>query len=172
MIRIDLCRITNAGIYVFKKEELNNIKHMFQLSHVCTYLSWWRLKYKLNAGSVQLKNCIRGYFPRANGAKRRSGRKPGARVTNLALPLAKFKVVVHGRWGWDFLWYVMTSCSLILTIWRTIVSNGFHWLTRLFCSFPYHDNGYLNLAFCTEYDWMNSTHRQEREQECKHNSQK
>ena len=26
--------------------------------------------------------------PRANGAKRRSGRKPGARVTNLALPLA------------------------------------------------------------------------------------
>ena len=24
--------------------------------------------------------------PRANGAKRRSGRKPGARVTNLALP--------------------------------------------------------------------------------------
>ena len=39
------------------------------------------------------------FFPRANGAKRRSGRKPGARVTNLALPLAKFKVVVHGRWG-------------------------------------------------------------------------
>ena len=38
-------------------------------------------------------------YPRANGAKRRSGRKPGARVTNLALPLAKFKVVVHGRWG-------------------------------------------------------------------------
>ena len=36
------------------------------------------------------------YNPGANGAKRRSGRKPGARVTNLALPLAKFKVVVHG----------------------------------------------------------------------------
>ena len=32
--------------------------------------------------------------PRANGAKRRSGRKPGARVTNFAL--AEFKVVAHG----------------------------------------------------------------------------
>ena len=35
-----------------------------------------------------------GYYPRANGAKRRSGRKPGARVTNSAL--AAFKVVAHG----------------------------------------------------------------------------
>ena len=35
--------------------------------------------------------------PRVNGAKRRSGRKPGARVTNRAQ--AKFKVAVHGRWG-------------------------------------------------------------------------
>ena len=34
------------------------------------------------------------HYPRANGAKRRSGRKPGARVTNRAL--GKFKVV-HGR---------------------------------------------------------------------------
>ena len=34
--------------------------------------------------------------PRANGAKRRSGRKPGARVTNRAY--VKFKVDVHGRW--------------------------------------------------------------------------
>ena len=34
-------------------------------------------------------------YPRANGAKRRSGRKPGARVTNSAL--AEFKVVAHGR---------------------------------------------------------------------------
>ena len=32
--------------------------------------------------------------PRANGAKRRSGRKPGARVTNRAL--GKLKVVVDG----------------------------------------------------------------------------
>ena len=32
--------------------------------------------------------------PRANGAKRRSGRKPGARVTNFAL--GKFKVIAHG----------------------------------------------------------------------------
>ena len=35
--------------------------------------------------------------PRANGAKRRSGRKPGARVTNSAL--AEFKVVAHGSKG-------------------------------------------------------------------------
>ena len=34
------------------------------------------------------------YIPRANGAKRRSGRKPGARVTNFAL--GKFKVIAHG----------------------------------------------------------------------------
>ena len=33
--------------------------------------------------------------PRANGAKRRSGRKPGARVTNRAL--GKLKVVGDGR---------------------------------------------------------------------------
>ena len=32
--------------------------------------------------------------PRANGAKRRSGRKPGARVTNFAL--AELKVVARG----------------------------------------------------------------------------
>ena len=32
--------------------------------------------------------------PRANGAKRHSGRKPGARVTNPAL--AKFRVAVYG----------------------------------------------------------------------------
>ena len=34
------------------------------------------------------------FYSRANGAKRRSGRKPGARVTNSAL--AEFKVVAHG----------------------------------------------------------------------------
>ena len=33
--------------------------------------------------------------PRANGAKRRSGRKPGARVTNFVL--AEFKVVARDR---------------------------------------------------------------------------
>ena len=35
------------------------------------------------------------FNPRANGAKRRSGRKPGARVTNRAL--GKLKVVGDGR---------------------------------------------------------------------------
>ena len=34
------------------------------------------------------------YNPRANGAKRRSGRKPGARVTNSAI-----RRVQSGRWG-------------------------------------------------------------------------
>ena len=34
-------------------------------------------------------------IPRANGAKRRSGRKPGARVTNFVL--AEFKVVARDR---------------------------------------------------------------------------
>ena len=37
------------------------------------------------------KNCN----PRANGAKRRSGRKPGARVTNFVL--AELKVVARDR---------------------------------------------------------------------------
>ena len=37
---------------------------------------------------------VRKNIPRANGAKRRSGRKPGARVTNFAL--AEFRVVAHG----------------------------------------------------------------------------
>ena len=37
---------------------------------------------------------IYALYPRANGAKRRSGRKPGARVTNSAL--AEFKVVAYG----------------------------------------------------------------------------
>ena len=41
--------------------------------------------------------------PRANGAKRRSGRKPGTRVTNSAL--AELKVVAH---GW---WYVLTDLN-------------------------------------------------------------
>ena len=35
-------------------------------------------------------------YPQANGAKRRSQRKPGARATNSVL--AKFKVAVHGSW--------------------------------------------------------------------------
>ena len=40
---------------------------------------------------------ISDHSPRANGAKRRSGRKPGARVTNSAL--AELKVVAHGSKG-------------------------------------------------------------------------
>ena len=40
-----------------------------------------------------VKKKFQNHDPRANGAKRRSGRKPGARVTNFAL--AEFKVVAH-----------------------------------------------------------------------------
>ena len=43
---------------------------------------------------IWLKNELK-INPRANGAKRRSGRKPGARVTNRAL--GKLKVVGDGR---------------------------------------------------------------------------
>ena len=43
---------------------------------------------------VTLLSSVAKYNPRANGAKRRSGRKPGARVTNFAL--GKFKVIAHG----------------------------------------------------------------------------
>ena len=39
--------------------------------------------------------CKQLYNPRANGAKRRSGRKPGARVTNFVL--AELKVVARDR---------------------------------------------------------------------------
>ena len=45
-----------------------------------------------NPKSTASWNCT--HYPRANGAKRRSGRKPGARVTNFAL--GKFKVIAHG----------------------------------------------------------------------------
>ena len=115
-------------------------------------------------------------YPRAYGARRRSWRKPGTRIT-ISAPN---EVQSRCRWamGIRILWYVMTSCSLISTKSRTIVSNGFDWLTRLFCSFPYHDTTLtviLKLVFCTEYDLINSTvstHWQERGQECKHNSQK
>ena len=47
-----------------------------------------------NLGFIISKNRKKSYSPRANGAKRRSGRKPGARVTNFAL--AEFKVVARG----------------------------------------------------------------------------
>ena len=86
------------------------------------------------------------YNPRANGAKRSSGRKPGARVNNSSL--AEFKVVAHGSKG---VRYVMTSCSLILILWRTVLSISFDWLTRLFCSFPNHDATLtvsLKFVFC------------------------
>ena len=36
-------------------------------------------------------------------------------------------------------WVVMTSLSLIAILWQTILSNGFDWLTRLFCSSPNDD---------------------------------
>ena len=48
----------------------------------------------------------------------------------------------------------MTSSLLISTLWRTIVSNSFDWLTRLFCSFPNHDTTLtvdtLKFEFCKQ----------------------
>ena len=41
------------------------------------------------------ESCVPFINPRANGAKRRSGRKPGARVSNFVL--AEFKVVARDR---------------------------------------------------------------------------
>ena len=45
-------------------------------------------------GQTKFVNIV--FYPRANDAKRRSGRKPGARVTNRAL--GKLKVVVDGSY--------------------------------------------------------------------------
>ena len=46
--------------------------------------------------NVELNNLMGNpHIPRANGAKRRSGRKPGARVTNFVL--AELKVVARDR---------------------------------------------------------------------------
>ena len=53
-------------------------------------LSFFRILYCLNYSDYVLETC-----PRANGAKRRSGRKPGARVTNFVL--AELKVVARDR---------------------------------------------------------------------------
>ena len=44
---------------------------------------------------IQKRYNVCKFNPRANGAKRRSGRKPGARVTNFVL--AEFKVVARDR---------------------------------------------------------------------------
>ena len=56
-----------------------------------------------------LNALIKSNNPRANGAKRRSGRKPGARVTNRAL--GKLKVAGDGRRAKVSVRYVMTSSS-------------------------------------------------------------
>ena len=46
-------------------------------------------------GNLNPNKATGPYSPRANGAKRRSGRKPGARVTNFVL--AELKVVARDR---------------------------------------------------------------------------
>ena len=53
----------------------------------------WRDVINRHAGYAT-EYIVRCCYPRANGAKRRSGRKPGARVTNSAL--TEFKVVAYG----------------------------------------------------------------------------
>ena len=44
----------------------------------------WRQHLELQIAQSYAKKETDGFYPRANGAKRRSGRKPGARVTNSA----------------------------------------------------------------------------------------
>ena len=72
------------------KGKPNIIKH-FRKVLMCTATL---LKTFANGFAISISEYTR---PRANGAKRRSGRKPGARVTNSAL--AEFKVVAHGSKG-------------------------------------------------------------------------
>ena len=68
--------------------------------------------------------------------------------------------------------------SLISILRRTVVSNSFDWLTRLFYSFPNHNiNGHLKFAFCKQKccyalaeNWKNILHRQEQGQEYEHGS--
>ena len=50
---------------------------------------------RLQSDLDQISNWFTSNNPRANGAKRRSGRKPGARVTNFVL--AELKVVARDR---------------------------------------------------------------------------
>ena len=66
-------------VYVYRKLSINLVKNWH-----CT------VSYRNFKGFDAAKFCN----PRANGAKRRSGRKPGARVTNFIL--GEFKFVARG----------------------------------------------------------------------------
>ena len=59
---------------------------------LANFVSQKKSKHKLYLGKAA---CFLIIHPRANGAKRRSGRKPGARVTNFVL--AELKVVARDR---------------------------------------------------------------------------
>ena len=76
------------------------------------------------------------FNPRANGAKRRSGRKPGR---GLLIPLCDSGIQSRCSW-WDG---SMGGHDVILTLisklWRTMISNRFNWPTRLFCFCQSHD---------------------------------
>ena len=63
------------------------------------------------------------YYPRANGAKRRSGRKPGARVTNFVL--AEFKVVARGSWE------VKMVCHDVILTDLNNMADYHEWLTLI-----------------------------------------
>ena len=81
----DLQNICNFnGLVIFQCSNVSDRTHA-----VCLHV----LPFNAIHLCMLLCSCNR-YYPRANGAKRRSGRKPGARVTNFAL--AEFKVVARG----------------------------------------------------------------------------
>ena len=62
--------------------------------HERMFLESWYTKSDNNSINI-CRDMPGAYYPRANGAKRRSGRKPGARVTNFVL--AELKVVARDR---------------------------------------------------------------------------
>ena len=77
-------------------------------------------------------------YPRANGMKRRSGRKPGQ---GLLIPHSFSEVQSRCSWalGSEGITFLALWWSIFISIlWWTIVPNNFDWQTRLFYSFPIH----------------------------------
>ena len=82
------------------------INPAFKVSNLKSMVGCFHEKAKSLAKVCKIFTIFPSYYPRANGAKRRSGRKPGARVTNSARlftpgekdSIADSKVVVIVGW--------------------------------------------------------------------------
>ena len=84
----------------FKLLVVHEIATNYFLDHLKTDKSKTYLTTSLTSSAkisytILIYNCNLNCYPRANGAKRRSGRKPGARVTNFVL--AELKVDARDR---------------------------------------------------------------------------